>query len=80
MREKWLGLQQAMHSGYYTLFIRSFNSIFLFNEFSWRDHKLYKDLSTDLQYRSCINKTYLFSTSGVLSLLFHFDTVTDVTL
>ena len=36
-----------MHSGYYTLFIRSLNSIFLFNEFSWRDHKLYKDLSMD---------------------------------
>ena len=45
--EQLLGLQQAMHSGHYTLFLRSFNSIFLFNEFSWRDHKLYKDHSTD---------------------------------
>ena len=31
--EQWLGLQQAMHSGHYTLFIRSFNSMFLLNEF-----------------------------------------------
>ena len=27
------GLQQAMHSGYYTLFIRSFNSIFCLMSF-----------------------------------------------
>ena len=55
--EKWLGLQQAMHSGYYTLFIRSFNCIFLFNEFSWRDQKLYKELSTCIGYGTVRSKT-----------------------
>ena len=70
-----------MHSDYYTLFIRSFNSIFLFNEFSWRDHKLYEDLSTDFCNTGHAQITLIFfGHQGYLSLLFHFDTVTGVTL
>ena len=78
--EKWLGLQPAMRS-VNTLLQQYF---LFFNEFSWCDHKLTKDLHTDFCITGHAYIT-LFHNQGyngrsILSLLLHFDTVTDMTL
>ena len=69
--EKWLGPQQAMHSGEHTLFIRSFNSAF--NEF----YPKTLVMTSALQVMH-ITHHQGYKRSSILNLLLHFDTVTDM--
>ena len=69
-----------VHTHIHKVFQQKFY-IFVFNEFSWCNHKLSKDLSTDF----CITGHSFFYHQGhnrisILGLVLHFDTVTDMTL